>query len=722
MLSELLNFDSWVAPNTEELKNKKTPPKSKKRPIGWKHFKKELSPVDLYKYLKARFGPPNGIAMLTKTDTADNVIHWHYTIAVSFMYIHFWGNAGGLEISLHDLDNELSPVDRVTFINALKSDFGKYGKQMSKVQQDFESWSLFVNPYVRLYQTIESLMEELEGLDLEEVEVVAPDGTPDDYNRYKKKMKVWTANVSRAAALGTTLRMLFPVLLESFINMVIYTYRRDEYKEDERLYDQRIREHIDIRVKTLHINCKGFERPVDSNDQRFKDFQTLMNSRNDFLHGNIEPSRLKVLTMFFDDKFTPLYQEDEGIITRMMSRYCDGVSRKQVLHDQQVVSNFIEMVLDCMDSEELQFVTRLMSERFPGYNQKERRLGILLPAQYVETNFFYERKIEQDSEFQLYIDESGRFQLYLPVSWKTWVKDGLHYFASHESQKADLLIFSLTEIAPEALAKLKQNLKDFPRMEFNKNEFCILPPKVLEQTVNFPYFQVYGNQIAQFTFTRPAEPTDGEEAPMPTPVTNEMMKILGSFGIIAAEDREREIQHYRFNRFIKGIAASQLLLVRAVENKAFFEAMNLSKNQIDAMLRVGILLKKQIINNTDEIDITLISQDEDQPTIPFAAICIEALQLEVIEAPLYEQLLGIEQKMRFMLDNFILSSLALTDVEKYAAFLYGIGQELHDIVAGLEKEQEEKGVGPKFIKKDGDQNFFYNYIKGKMGLQTYFDN
>ena len=197
----------------------------------------------------------------------------------------------------------------------------------------------------------------------------------------------------------------------------------------------------------------------------------------------------------------------------------------------------------------------------------------------------------------------------------------------------------------------------------------MLPPRKLEHTINFIYFQLFGNQIAQFTFTRPTEGEDGEELPMPTPVTGEMMKILGSFTVIAAENRDREIQHYRYNRFMKGIAASHLLLVRAVENKAFFEAMNLGKNQIDAMLRVGIMLKNQIINSNDEFDISLISQDEHQPAIPFAKLCDDALQLGVIGATLYEQLQSIEQKMRFMMDNFILSSLALTDIEKYAAFL-----------------------------------------------------
>src|SRR6476660_6530348 len=40
-----------------------------------------IKPVDLYVYLKARFGEPNGVTMLGKNrNDSANLIHWHYTL------------------------------------------------------------------------------------------------------------------------------------------------------------------------------------------------------------------------------------------------------------------------------------------------------------------------------------------------------------------------------------------------------------------------------------------------------------------------------------------------------------------------------------------------------------------------------------------------------------------------------------------------------------------
>ena len=41
----------------------------------------ELKPSDLYCYLIAKFGPPNGIQNLFKTDDSDNLIHWEWALA-----------------------------------------------------------------------------------------------------------------------------------------------------------------------------------------------------------------------------------------------------------------------------------------------------------------------------------------------------------------------------------------------------------------------------------------------------------------------------------------------------------------------------------------------------------------------------------------------------------------------------------------------------------------
>lgn len=41
-----------------------------------------IKPGDLYCYLRARFGPPNGLMMALIEDSSDNLFHWHYCVRV----------------------------------------------------------------------------------------------------------------------------------------------------------------------------------------------------------------------------------------------------------------------------------------------------------------------------------------------------------------------------------------------------------------------------------------------------------------------------------------------------------------------------------------------------------------------------------------------------------------------------------------------------------------
>ena len=93
---------------------------------------------------------------------------------------------------------------------------------------------------------------------------------------------------------------------------MIFILARHELKNDARLYQDYIRKDIDVRVKLLHINCVEFERPINSEDAAYKDFHSLMNDRNDLLHGNIDPRKLSYETVYFD-KTIPLFTELQGL-------------------------------------------------------------------------------------------------------------------------------------------------------------------------------------------------------------------------------------------------------------------------------------------------------------------------------------------------------------------------------------------------------------------------
>lgn len=346
---------------------------------SWRNFNKELSPLSLYKLLKSKFGIPNGTSMLFKSESTDNLIHWHYTFAVKDCEIHFIGKSSGLEILIKIVPAiKFEETDWVVLIDNIKSKYSEYGKQMKEIQAEFQKYTLFINPYTRLNDTLKSLVKELKNLDTREIIRINPmTSSSEEMAEYYKNLESWIKNIERSVTLGTTIRMLSPVLAESFINLIILVFAKEDYKKDNRLYENLIRQQIDIRVKTLHLNCNGFNKPVNGDDETFKNFHTLMNNRNDFLHGNIDPTRLMFEDVFFDMEYIPLFHEDESIIIKTMKNYLKNVESQKAFADYNTVIMFIAFILSHLNEKQRGYIEHLLMTRMPGYNHQTKGIGIL---------------------------------------------------------------------------------------------------------------------------------------------------------------------------------------------------------------------------------------------------------------------------------------------------------------------------------------------------------
>ena len=137
-------------------------------PVFIFEVKNQLSPADLYCYLHARFGPPNGFQNFLRTDDSDNLIHWHWTLGHDDGLFDVQGtNFRTLFIASGLRQPRSHRVDDL--VVALKSDFANHGQGMSRCRKALESWVEFVSPYQRLRRSVEQLMEELEQLKPDEV-------------------------------------------------------------------------------------------------------------------------------------------------------------------------------------------------------------------------------------------------------------------------------------------------------------------------------------------------------------------------------------------------------------------------------------------------------------------------------------------------------------------------------------------------------------------------
>ncbi|MCW9705610.1 hypothetical protein [Fodinibius salsisoli] len=342
-----------------------------------------IQPVDLYCYLYGRFGPPNGFQMILRSDDSDNLIHWHYTLKYKGSRMDIMCMTFRLEI-MHHIQLQNPDTAKKRFITKLKDDFSNHHKKISKIRNQIEKWKLFVNPFYRIKSVIEHQLEKLDSLALEENDHPPHPHNPEQLEEWKEKTRETGKLYTEAISLGLNIRMLAPIYAESFINLLIFLLAKQNIKNDKRLYESIIRQQIDIRVKTLHQYCNGFYQPVDYNNVEIcKEFHSLMNNRNDLLHGNIDPTKSFYDTVYFDGKI-PLFTKFRDFSFYSWEASIKNVTPDLAIKDYQTVQNFLSYLLVCLEKDAAKIVKDFMNTKDPGWNVGDGRPGILFPSHMVD--------------------------------------------------------------------------------------------------------------------------------------------------------------------------------------------------------------------------------------------------------------------------------------------------------------------------------------------------
>lgn len=342
-----------------------------------------IAPVDLYTYLYARFGAPNGFGMTLKSASSDNLLHWHWSLQYEEHIIELMGHTLTAQVAAEG-SGEPSPEDVERLVNSLKADFANHREGMSRERKRLERWTVFINPHCRIQRVVERFIERLQELDIRNVQLPRGPRSDEEMQLFPERMEDCIKVYSEALGLCTSLRMLAPVLAESFVNLVIFVLVHHSTRDDSRLYDSLFRQEVDVRVRALHLTCAGFKKPVDVKDERFKAFQTLMLNRNDFLHGNIVPEKLAFREVYFDGAI-PLPKEYENMAELALVHSLKHVEPEIALADIGIVNGLIALVLEAMHEASALAVQHFMRTLDPGWRKDEKRPGILFPPNIVFT-------------------------------------------------------------------------------------------------------------------------------------------------------------------------------------------------------------------------------------------------------------------------------------------------------------------------------------------------
>ncbi len=168
---------------------------------------------------------------------------------------------------------------------------------------------------------------------------------------------------------------------------------------------------------------------------------------------------------------------------------------------------------------------------------------------------------------------------------------------------------------------------------------------------------------------------------------------LDSFRIIPQSDRKLARNLDKHDNFLASLAASYDLLKNAVESESYIEMIVILANQIDAFLRSSIILKEQLENQTNDIEVKYIFQGNDERGINERNIYKKAQELEILDNKTFIELNTLYDLRNRVIHRYIISFIKTRDIVKIAYDYLVLNEKIRLIIKTYEEMQHGKGFG-----------------------------
>jgi hypothetical protein len=376
VMPECLNITDWRAATKAEVVAFLDI--DKKRAKGQRHslvVRKHLRPVDVYTYLKARFGRPNGFQNFLRKDDSDNWIHWDFNMRCGSTNVYFAGTSRDIHIMV---DEPLTDEEWKTLILTVKQDYVRVAKEKSELLRSLERFVVFQNKYVSLARLCAELHEKI-------IDAPPYEELPKKSESYEADPNVFKGAMQRVADRAEALygdclklRLLTPIMAEAFINMTILMFCKDEVRDDQLRYQAFIRAKIPDRLTQLSQHCHGFDRAIDKSTTAYANFMRVIDKRNFALHGNVDPIKEKIEIVYFDGR-RPLFA-DPGHNIEKQFEHLELINKPfEVVVEYENVHAFLLEITDCLTDYHKTFFQQVINDAYPGYEVKKRRVTRILP-------------------------------------------------------------------------------------------------------------------------------------------------------------------------------------------------------------------------------------------------------------------------------------------------------------------------------------------------------
>lgn len=343
-----LDVQSWRLPTNEQMiawLESKRPDRKKRNKGSVLIVRQQLSPLDVYCYLKARFGEPNGFQNWLRKDDSDNWIHWDYYLKAGDQDVYLCGMSREIHFMLSE---RLTEEDWRNLVGAVKADYGRVGKEKSAVLKSLEHWVTFPNKFVEIADICAELHPQISD-------------NMGGFQSYKSSSSKSKKSLAQTEKLGKQLAersaqlyghclelsLLTPVLAEAFINMVILILCKQTIRRNARQFESFIRSNIDVKLFDLFHKCEGFAKTIDPDSEEFRTFKRVMDKRNNSIHGNCDPEREKIEQIYFEGK-RPLFPVPGDHIGKFFEALEHQHQPRVVIKDYEDTYAFLLYILECV--------------------------------------------------------------------------------------------------------------------------------------------------------------------------------------------------------------------------------------------------------------------------------------------------------------------------------------------------------------------------------------
>ena len=160
----------------------------------------------------------------------------------------------------------------------------------------------------------------------------------------------------------------------------------------------------------------------------------------------------------------------------------------------------------------------------------------------------------------------------------------------------------------------------------------------------------------------------------------------------------------KLNNFVNAFGAARLLIQKANAEGALLEGLALYAALTDGFLRIGLVLKRQIVKKTMAVDDLLISQEKCGQHYTERQIQRMAHGEGIIPQEILDELSALYDKRNDAIHKFFLTGLQYVDLPPFLERYEVMYKTLNRIVYDLEIEQIRKGVGMSAPTKNTKEN------------------